>query len=247
MPVIYILWLRELKRSVRPKTQIGGALAEPLGYVLALGYGLSPIFSKGGGGDYLQFLTPGVMGMTMVAPMFSGMQIIWDRQFGSLKETLVAPVPRVKIMLGRSAGVATVSILQSLLVLLCCVVLGFRPTNPWMLPFAWAFLTLSALAFTGLGATLGASMKNMQSFRSVMSVLMPPMFFFSGALFPLENLPIALRWFTWINPLAYAVDGLRTALIGQSYFGAVADVLAIAGMVAVVMFLGARQFSRIQA
>lgn len=246
MPVIYILWLRELKRFIRPKTQIAGALVEPLGYILALGYGLAPLVRRGGGGDYLQFLTPGIMCMTVITPMFSGMQIIWDRQFGSLKETLVAPVPRVKIMLGRSAGVATVSVLQSLLVLICCTLLGFRPTNVWMLPAACAFLSLSALVFTGVGAAVGASMKDMNSFKNIMGLLMPPMFFLSGALYPLDNLPTALKWFTCVNPLAYAVDGLRGMLIAQSYFGAATDAAVIGAMLVIMMLLGARQFSRIE-
>src|SRR6195256_3045277 len=113
MDAIYILWLRELKRYSRSRAQIVASLGQPLLYLLVLGFGLGPVYQKAGGGSYLQFMAPGVIGMTVLfSSVFSGIALLWDRQFGFLKETLVAPVPRLFIMMGRTLGGATVSIFQ---------------------------------------------------------------------------------------------------------------------------------------
>ncbi|HEY6850922.1 MAG TPA: ABC transporter permease, partial [Terracidiphilus sp.] len=130
MSAIYILWLRELKRYTRSRVQLVASLGQPVMYLLALGFGLGPVFQKAGGGSYLQFMAPGVIGMTVLfSSIFSGLGLLWDRQFGFLKETLVAPVPRLQIMIGRTLGGATVAVLQGLLVTLVCVIAGFRPVN----------------------------------------------------------------------------------------------------------------------
>src|SRR5579863_1102918 len=118
MGAIYILWLRELKRYVRSRAQVVASLGQPLLYLLALGFGLGPVFQKSGNGSYLQFIAPGVIGMTVLfSSIFSGIGLLWDRQFGFLKETLVAPVPRLQIMAGRTLGSATVAVIQGTLVL----------------------------------------------------------------------------------------------------------------------------------
>src|SRR5947208_14379977 len=111
MSAIYSLWLRELRRYVRSRAQIVASLGQPLMYLIALGFGLGPVFQKAGEGSYLQFIAPGVVSMTILfSSVFSGMGLLWDRQFGFLKETLVAPVPRIQIMLGRTLGAATVAL-----------------------------------------------------------------------------------------------------------------------------------------
>src|ERR1051326_2204091 len=119
MNVIFVLWLRQLKRCVRARSRIVGSIAQPLLYLLALGYGLGPVFQKAGMGSYLQFIAPGVIAMTVLfTSVFSGIELIWDRQFGFLKETLVAPVPRLWIMLGRTLGGATVAVAQGIILLM---------------------------------------------------------------------------------------------------------------------------------
>src|SRR5881394_4399524 len=116
MGAIYILWLRELKRYTRSRAMIVASLGQPLLYLLVLGFGLGPVFQKAGNGSYLQFVAPGVIGMTVLfSSVFSGIALLWDRQFGFLKETLVAPVPRIQIMLGRTLGGATVAVIQATL------------------------------------------------------------------------------------------------------------------------------------
>jgi ABC-2 type transport system permease protein len=245
---IYILWLRELKRYYRSRWQIIASLGQPLLFLLALGYGLGPVFRKSGAGDYVQFVAPGVISMTVLfAGMFSGIQLIFDRQFGFLKETLVAPVPRLYIMIGRTCGAATTAMLQGLLVALVCTLIGFRPVEPGLIPLALGFLVLIALLFTALGTTIGSSLNDMQGFQMVMQLLVMPIFFLSGALFPLSNLPRLLSAITTVDPLSYGVDGLRSALIAQSHFGARTDALVMIGLVVVVTCLGAWRFSKIEA
>src|SRR5436309_10696596 len=127
MSVIYILWLRELKLYVRSRSQLIASLGQPLLYLVALGFGMGPVFQKAGRGNYIQFVAPGVIAMTILfSSVFSGIGLLWDRQFGFLKETLVAPVPRIQIMLGRTLGAATVAMVQGLLVSIVCFLAGFR-------------------------------------------------------------------------------------------------------------------------
>src|SRR5262245_10222140 len=145
MSAVYILWLRELKRYSRSRAQVIASLGQPLLYLLVLGFGLGPVFQKAGQGSYLQFVAPGVIGMSVLfTSIFSGIGLLWDRQFGFLKETLVAPVPRLQIMVGRTLGGATVSILQGLLVLAVCLIAGFRPAHLALLPLALMFMLLVA-------------------------------------------------------------------------------------------------------
>src|SRR6185369_15250781 len=187
---IYILWLRELKRYTRSRAMIIASLGQPMLYLLVLGFGLGPVFQRAGNGNYLQFVAPGVIGMTVLfSSVFSGIALLWDRQFGFLKETLVAPVPRLQIMIGRTCGAATTAMIQGLLVTVVTLIAGFRPVNLAMVPLALLFLALVAVVFSGLGTAIGSSMKDMQAFPLVMNFLMLPIFFLSGALFPLTNLP----------------------------------------------------------
>src|SRR5579862_786983 len=131
MHVIYMLWLRQLKRYVRSRSRIVASLGQPILYLVALGFGFGPVFRKAGQGDYIQFLTPGVVGMTVLfTSVFAGIELIWDRQFGFLKETLVAPVPRLVIMFGRTLGGATVAVIQGMILLAICLAVGFRVGGP---------------------------------------------------------------------------------------------------------------------
>jgi ABC-2 type transport system permease protein len=244
---IYILWLRELKRYVRSRPQIIASLAQPMLYLLVLGFGLGPVFRKAGQGSYLQFVAPGVIGMTVLfSSIFSGLVLLWDRQFGFLKEMLVAPVPRLHIMIGRTLGGATVATIQGCLIALVCVIAGFRPVSIAVVPLALVFMILIATVFGALGTGIGSMLQDMQGFQLIMNFMVLPIFFLSGALFPLSNLPLALAIITRLDPLAYGVDGLRATLVGASHFGAPVD-LAVLVVVAVIFLAGgARQFSRIQ-
>jgi ABC-2 type transport system permease protein len=247
METIYILWLREVKRYTRSRAQIIASMGQPLLYLLVLGFGLGPVYQKAGGGSYLQFMSPGVIGMAVLfSSVFSGIALLWDRQFGFLKETLVAPVPRIEIMIGRTLGAATTAMIQGLLVTTVCLIAGFRPVSLAMVPLAFLFLALIAIVFAALGTTIGSSLQDMQAFPIVMNFLVLPIFFLSGALFPLKNLPRALGIVTSVDPLSYGVDGLRVALLGGGYFGATLDLLVLAVVAVILLCLGAWRFSKIE-
>src|SRR5580704_13549957 len=175
MSTIYILWLREMKRYSRSRAQILASLGQPLLYLLALGFGLGPVFAQSGHGSYLQFLAPGVIGMTLLfSGAFSGIGLLWDRQLGFLKETLVAPVPRIQIMLGRTLGSATVAVIQGLLVVVVCFIAGFRVVNLATAPLALVFMLLIACLFASLGTAIGSTLQNMQGFQLIMNFLVMP-------------------------------------------------------------------------
>jgi ABC-2 type transport system permease protein len=244
---IYILWLREVKRYLRSRAQIIASLGQPLLYLLVLGFGLGPVFEKSGQGSYLQFVAPGVIGMGILfTSIFSGIGLLWDRQFGFLKETLVAPVPRLYIMIGRTLGGATIAMLQGTLLLIVCLLAGFRPHQAALLPVALLFMAMIAIVFAALGTAIGSTLRDMQGFQLIMNFLVMPIFFLSGALFPLTNLPAALAAATRLDPLSYGIDGLRGAFIGLSHFGMALDLSVLAVVAAGFMVLGAYSFSRIQ-
>jgi ABC-2 type transport system permease protein len=247
MGVIYILWLREVKKYLRSRTQIVASLGSPIMYLGVLGFGLGPVFQRAGEGSYLQFMAPGVIGMTVLfSSMFSGIALLWDRQFGFLKETLVAPVPRLWIMTGRTLGGATVAMLQGLLIFVVSLVAGFRPTGLLALPVALLGVALTAVVFAALGTAIGSTLKDMQGFQLVMNFMVMPIFFLSGALYPLANLPKALALLTRVDPLTYGVDGVRGALIGVTHFGVTVDVLVLAFVAVVLLGVGAWRFSKIE-
>src|SRR6185436_5510510 len=188
--VIYMLWLRQIKRYFRSRARIVGSLGQPLLFLISLGFGFGPIFQRAGQGNYIQFLAPGVMSMTILfTAIFSGIELIWDRQFGFLKETLVAPVPRLTIMIGRTLGGASVAMLQGTLVFVVCLVAGFRPVSLASVPVAFLFMALTAIVFAGLGIAIGSVLQDMQGFQLIMNFMVLPIFFLSGALFPLAKVP----------------------------------------------------------
>ena len=247
MGAIYILWLRELKRYVRSRVQVVVSLGQPALYLIALGFGFGPVFQQAGHGSYLQFMAPGVIGMTVLfSSVFSGIAMLWDRQFGFLKETLVAPVPRLHIMIGRTLGGATVAIIQGLLILLVCLIAGFRPQHWIAIPLAFTFVAMIAIVFAALGTSLGSVIKDMQGFQLVMNFLVLPIFFLSGALYPLTHLPFFLKIITRLDPLSYGVDGLRGMLIGAWHFSFAIDIAVLAALAAVFLGTGAYLFSRIE-
>jgi ABC-2 type transport system permease protein len=246
MHVIGMLWLRQIKRYMRSRARIVGALGQPLLFLVALGFGFGPVFQRAGQGNYIQFLAPGVVCMTILfTAIFSGIELIWDRQFGFLKETLVAPVPRLTIMVGRTLGGATVALLQGVIVSIACVLVGFRPRLA-AVPEAVMFMTLVALMFTALGTAIASVMEDFQGFQLIMNFVVMPTFFLSGALFPLTNVPRALETIATIDPLSYGVDGLRSSLTGLAHFGVATDLAVLTSLTTILLLAGSYLFSRIQ-
>ncbi len=247
MNILYILWLRQVKKYLRSKARMVGSLGQPVLFLVALGFGFGPIYAKAGGGNYIQFLAPGVIAMSILfTAIFSGIEVIWDKQFGFLKETMVAPVRRTTIMLGRTLGGATVATMQGIIVFIITLFVGFRPTSILLCIFSFFIMFLIALLFTALGTAIASRLDDMQGFQLIMNFLVMPLFFLSGALFPLEGLPKALGIITRLDPMSYGVDALRGALSNASHFGLTFDTGILLGLVAIIIAIGAHQFSKIQ-
>jgi len=242
------MWLRQIKRYWRSKSRIIGSIGQPLLFLVALGFGLGPVFEKAGGGNYINFLTPGVISQAILfMAVFSGIELIWDRQFGFLKATLVAPVSRFEVVLGRVLGGATVATFQGLIVLLLALLVGFKPQSFTIIPLAVCLMFLIALLFSALGTAIASLMKDFHGFQLIMNFLVMPTFFLSGAIFPLNNVPRLIQVVSYINPLTYGVDGLRQVLTGTAHFGLTTDV-SVLGIVGIILLLiGSYLFSRIEA
>jgi len=247
METIYTLWKRQVIKYFRSRSRIVGSLAQPLLYLLAFGYGFGSVFSKAGQGNYIQFLAPGIIAMSILfTAIFTGIEIIWDRQFGFLKETLVAPVSRLSIMLGRTLGGATVATVQGTIVLVLAMFVGFRFTNYSQVPLALLFMFLIAILFTAMGTAIASVLEDMQGFQLIMNFLVMPIFFLSGSLFPLSNLPFAMVIATRIDPMTYGIDGLRGVLGGIAQFGITLDLLVLGGITALFLAIGSYLFTKIQ-
>ncbi|MFA6193297.1 MAG: ABC transporter permease [Parcubacteria group bacterium] len=247
MNTIYILWLRQLKRSLRSKARMVGSLSQPILFLLALGFGFGPVFQKAGEGNYIQFLTPGIIAMSVLfSAVFSGIDIIWDKQFGFLKETLAAPVSRMEIMMGRTLGGATISIFQGFVVLGISMIIGFRIESASMIFGALLFIFLIAILFTAFGTAIAAVLEDMQGFQMIMNFLVMPLFFLSGAIFSFSGLPKALETIARINPLSYGVDGLRGVLTGTYQFGFFTDFMVLGALTLILLMIGSYLFSKIE-
>ena len=182
----------------------------------------------------------------LFAAVFSGIELIWDRQFGFMKEVLVAPVPRLTIMFGRTLGGATTALIQGFIVFVICLLAGFRLTHVEQVPLAVLFMSLIALMFTALGTAIASVMSDFQGFQLVINFLVMPMFFLSGALFPLMNLPKLLEILATIDPLSYGVDGIRAAFVGVAHFGIQVDLAMLFVLSALLLGMGSYLFSRIE-
>ena len=248
MTTIYILWLRQLKRYSRSKARIIGSLGQPLLFLIAMGFGMGRMYKLAtNGGNYINFIAPGIIAMGIIfTGTFSGIEIIWDRQFGFLKETLVAPTSRINIMLGRTLGGATIAACQGFIVLGISLLVGFRPQFSALLPLALVFIFLIALFFTALGTAIASLMEDFHGFQLIINFLIMPMFFLSGAIFPLDGLPKAFNIIIYLNPLSYGVDGIRATLINMHHFSIATDLLVLGTLTTVIMVIGSYLFSKIQ-
>ena len=247
MNTIYVLWLREVKKYFRSKSRIIGALGQPILFLIAFGYGFQSIFQKAGGGNYIEFLAPGIILMSVLfTGIFSGINLIWDREFGFLKETMAAPVSRFSIILGKTLGGATVALIQGIIVFILTLIIGFKITHYWLLIIAFLFVFLVSLLFTSLGTTIASMLEDMQGFQLIMNFLVMPIFFLSGALFPLTGLPKALKIVARIDPLTYGIDGLRHALIAVHSFSYTLDFLVLFILSLIILGTGTYIFERIQ-
>jgi ABC-2 type transport system permease protein len=215
--VVSVVWRRELIRFSKDRPRLVAALVQPLLYMFVLGTGLSSMVPSGrGGADFRVFLFPGVLALTVLFTcMFSAGSLVWDREFGFMREMMVAPVRRWAVVLGKVLGGATAGTSQALVMLVFGYLAGVS-YSPSLVFALFGIVALLALAVTGLGVALATFVPNMQSFMAVVQLVMLPAFFLSGALYPLERLPMWLVVATRLNPLTYAVDSLRHTVLGAA-------------------------------
>lgn len=240
---IYIIWLRDVKRFWRDKPRIIGAVAQPTLYLFVLGTGLSSSFRQIGDIGYVTFVYPGIIGMTVLfTSIFSAISIIWDREFGFLKEVLVAPISRTSVALGKALGGSTISMFQGTIMLVFAPVLGIKLT-PGMIVQLILLMLLVSMALTSMGIVVAARMRSMEGFQMIMNFLLMPMFFLSGAMFPLAGLPGWMSALVSINPLTYGIDAIRYTVIGIGAYSMAKDVLLLSlfcltMLVAAIYFFG---------
>ena len=246
--IIYIMWLRQIKRYWRSKSRIIGSIGQPMLYLVAMGFGLGGIYQKAGGGNYIDFLAPGVISQSiMFMAVFNGVDLIWDKQFGFLKETLVAPVSRLEIILGRVLGGATISVIQGILVFLLTLVVGFKPENlSYVLPSV-GLMFLIGLFYASLGTAIASLMKDFHGFQLIMNFLIMPSYFLSGALFPLDSAPPALQTIASFNPLTYGVSGLRQLMAGTVNYSLGIDILILLVLSSITLSIASYLFTKIEA
>lgn len=243
LSAVYILWLRDLKRYWYDKIRIVASLGQPLLFLFVLGNALSPSFHGAGGIKFSEFIFPGVVGMTVLfTSIFSAVSIVWDREFGFLKEVLVAPISRWTIVAGKTLGGSTIAVIQGCILLLLAPLVGAHLS---ILVVLKSIVVMFMIAFmiSALGITIAARMKEMEGFQMVVNFLIMPTFFLSGALFPLNNLPKWLTILTRLDPLTYGVDLLRGVILGIHTFHFMLDITVMIAVSAVLMAIAVLEFN----
>ncbi len=215
---ILTIWMRDMIRFSRDPARIVSSIAQSLLFLFVLGTGLSAAM-RGTAGiaiDYRAFMLPGILGMTIIfTSVFSAVSIVWDREFGFLKEVLVAPVPRLAVALGKILGGSSIALLQGLLMLLLAPVVGIA-LSPDQVVFSALVMLLMGATMSSLGTLVAARMRSMEGFQMVMQLLLMPILFLSGAFFPLGGIPLWLRVLTQLDPATYGIDPLRQILLRTS-------------------------------
>jgi len=243
---VYTLWLREVKRFSRSKSRLLGAFALPALFLIVLGSGMSAVFRYREGVSYAAFIGPGIVVMSLLfSSMFGGMNVLWDKQFGFLKEILVAPVGRMAIMTGKTLGTVTESMLKGLVFLTALAVWGLVRVDVPGLLLTLLFMFLISGAFVSLAIAFASRMNDPHGFPIVMNFIIMPIFFLSGALFPIAGLSGWLSVVTHLNPLTYGVDGMRYALGAPYEFSPLFDLGVLVGFWAATTVVGGYLFNRI--
>ncbi|MDA8155055.1 MAG: ABC transporter permease [Actinomycetota bacterium] len=209
---IYVIVLRELKKFVREKSRLVSSIARPLIWLFMVGGGLSRLVTARSGIAYTQFIFPGILGMTILfSAMFSSISIIWDKEFGFLKEILVAPVRRSSIIIGKALSGTAVSSIQAAIILLVAPAIGLH-IGPARFALTLAICMMVSFSISSFGLLLASFYESYESFSVIMNFIIMPMFFLSGAMYPVRMLPPALKAASVLNPLTYGVDALKNSV-----------------------------------
>jgi ABC-2 type transport system permease protein len=225
----YIIWLRDVKRLLRDKHQFYGSFARPILWLLVLGMGLRPVFAGKGGVDYIQYIFPGIVVMSLIfSAMWAGISVIWDREFGFLKEILVAPIPRTSIVAGKVMGGATQAMFQGAITLLFAPLIGVSVT-PFLILEILCIMLIISVALSSLGIAIASRMHSYEGFGTISNFVIMPLFFLSGAIYPVDTLPGWLKVIVSINPVTYGVDMMRGAVLGLMNFPMIIDIVYLVG------------------
>ena len=241
----YALWYREIKVFTREKSRVVSSLVTPLLWIIVFGGGLGSAVSLGGI-NYQVFIFPGILAMTILfSSVFFGLYIVWDRKIDFFKEVLVAPLSRTTIFAGKMVGGSIDALIQGIAMLLFGVILGVKYSF-LNIVLAFAFMFVLAAGLVSLGLIIGSNMESIEGFQLIISFLVFPMFFFSGALFPIGNLPKYLLAFTILDPVTYAVDGLRGLLLATAQLPVIVDFLALSAFTVIMIIAGTLSFKRLK-
>jgi ABC-2 type transport system permease protein len=249
---ILAIWYRELKVFWREKSRLIGSIVTPVLWLLLFGGGLGSAISIPGV-NYQAFIFPGILAQSVLfSSVFFGIYIVWDRKIDFLKEVLVSPVSRFSIFVGKVIGGATDSIIQSIILLIIGWVLGAAAViaglqiDPLKFILSLLIIGFTTTALVSIGLTIGSMMDSFEGFQLVSSFMLFPLFFLSGALFPINRLPIWIAPLTFINPLTYSVDGMRSIILGASQFSVWTDFGVIAGFALLTVIVGAFAFEKMK-
>ncbi len=250
--VIYVIVAREFKKFIRERSRLISSIARPMIWLFFIGAGMSRLVQPEGGGTYTQFIFPGILGMTILfSSIFSSISIIWDKEFGFMKEILVAPVSRLSIVVGKATSGMVVSVLQAAIVLALFPIVGLR-LGPAEIAAAIALCALTAFCISAFGIVLASFYDSYESFSVIMNFIIMPMFFLSGAMYPVKLLPTPLRIASKLNPLTYGVDGLKHILTPISEgpmspdFTIMTDIIVVAAMSLAFVWISTKLFERKQ-
>ncbi|HET8792692.1 MAG TPA: ABC transporter permease [Nitrososphaeraceae archaeon] len=244
---IYAIWLREFKVYLRERSRLVASLFTPLLWLFIVGSGLGSTTTLSIDVNYQQFIFPGIISMSIIfTSVFYGAYIIWDRKFDFLKSVMVAPVSREIIFIGKTFGGMTNSLIQVFMLLIIGFFIGIDYTLISLVQIIFVSITLSFL-LTALGLGLGSNMQSLEGFQMIVSFVVFPLFFLSGALFPLDNLPDWLSFLTIIDPAAYAVDALRNSILGIATYSFELDLLLLFCATIVTTFFGILSFRKMRA
>lgn len=245
---VYTMWLREMLRFWRSKSRIIGALATPLFFLVVLGAGFSSSFQTTSGRPFdKSYLAPGLIGMAVLfSSLMGGVSIIWDREFGFLKEILIAPVSRFFVALGKAVGGVTTAMIQGILIMIIAWLIGVKYVSILGVLGSIAVMFISGIGFIGLGIALASKIESHEGFQMVMSFLTMPLVLLSGAFFPISNLPSWLEVFVYANPLTYGVEAIRFFLLGSFTIPVSLSITVMVLFAFAMTALGGRMFGKMR-
>ncbi len=247
---IYVIVAREFKKFIREKSRLLSAIARPLLWLFIVGAGISRLVPRDTGVPYTQFIFPGIIGMTILfSSIFSSISIIWDKEFGFMKEILVAPVSRFSIVIGKALSGTIVSTIQAIIILALFPIIGFKLSLLQIISVIFICASVS-FCISAFGIVLATFYDSYESFSVIMNFIIMPMFFLSGAMYPVKLLPDILRIVAQLNPLTYGIDAIKYVIFPHDIghmgpdFSILKSVMVIVFTSILFVFIAGKSFER---